>query len=100
MLINKLTEYNWKKNTPISKTGTAKLLTLVLLEGLGELVDGGGDLQSLHQNSLLSLNSDVSWPLDETSKVALGLDVSTESEVASVLLEQRSGTGCTSGTSL
>ena len=65
------------------------LLTLVLLECLGELVDGGGHLQSLHQNSLLSLDADVLWPFDEAGEVTLGLDVSAKSEILHILLEQR-----------
>ena len=42
----------------------------------------------MHKNSLLSLNSNVLGPLDETSKISLGLDVSTNSEVTGVLLEE------------
>jgi hypothetical protein len=72
----------------------------VLVASLGELVDGGGHLQSLEQDSLLSLDSDVLWPLNESSKVALWLDISSKTEVAWILLEKRSGTtragGCTS----
>ena len=41
------------------------LLTLVLLESLGELVDGGGHLETLHEDALLSLNANVLGPLDE-----------------------------------
>ena len=64
-------------------------LTLVLLEGLGELVDLRGHLQSLHQNSLLSLDADVARPFDEAGEVTLGLDVSSKSEILDILLEQR-----------
>ena len=70
-------------------TRFATLLTLVLLECLGELVDGGGHLQSLHQNSLLSLDADVLRPFDEAGEVTLGLDVSAKSEILHILLEQR-----------
>ena len=70
-------------------TRLATLLTLVLLECLGELVDGGGHLQSLHQNSLLSLDADVLRPFDEAGEVTLGLDVSAKSEILHILLEQR-----------
>ena len=49
----------------------------------------GGDLESLHENSLLSLDSDVLWPLHETGEVPLWLDVTSQSEVTWVLLEQR-----------
>jgi hypothetical protein len=69
----------------------AATLTLVLVDSLGELVDDGRDLESLHENTLLSLDSDVLGPLHEAGQVALGLDVATEAEVAGVLLEKRSG---------
>ena len=71
-------------------------LTLVLVNSVGELVDGGGHLESLHQNSLLPLNSDVSWPFDETGEVSLWLDVSSNSEVSGSLLEKRSLSGTAS----
>jgi len=64
-----------------------ELGSLVLLEGLRELVDGGGHLQSLHKNSLLSLNSNVTRPFDEAGEVTLGLDISSKSEIFSILLE-------------
>ena len=64
-------------------------LTLVLLEGLAELVDAGGHLKSLHENSLLSLDADVARPFDEAGEVTLGLDVSSKSEILGILLEQR-----------
>jgi hypothetical protein len=41
----------------------------------------------------LSLDADVLWPLHETSKVALWLDVSSKTEVSWVLLEETSRTG-------
>jgi hypothetical protein len=63
---------------------------------VGELVDGRGDLESLHQDSLLPLNSDVSWPFDETGEVSLWLDVSSNSEVSGSLLEKRCLTGTAS----
>ena len=59
-----------------------------------ELSDGGRHLQSLHQNSLLPLDSDISWPFDETGEVSLWLDVSSNSEVSGSLLEK----GCLAGT--
>jgi len=65
-------------------------LTLVLLESLGELVDGGGHLQSLHKNSLLSLNTDVTRPSNEASEVTRWLEISSKTEVASLFLEERS----------
>lgn len=71
------------------RRGRPVLLTLVLLEGLAELVDHRGHLESLHEDSLLSLNTDVTRPLDKAGEVTLWLDVSSKSEVASVLLEER-----------
>ena len=68
---------------------TGSKLTLVLLEGLTELVDAGRHLQSLHENSLLSLDSDVTRPFNKASEVARRLDVSSKSEIFSVLLEER-----------
>jgi hypothetical protein len=65
-------------------------LTLVLLEGLGELVDLGRDLESLHEDALLALNSDVSRPSHKSGEVALWLDVASKTEVASILLEETS----------
>ena len=65
------------------------LLTLVLLEGLAELVDHGGHLESLHKDSLLSLDANVTRPFHKAGEVTLWLDVSSKSEVASVLLEER-----------
>lgn len=61
---------------------------MILVNRLGELVDGGGHLQSLEQDALLALDADVLGPLDEASEVALGLDVASNSIVAGVLLKQ------------
>jgi hypothetical protein len=62
-------------------------LTLILVNGLWELIDGGGNLESCKKNSLLTLDTNVLRPLDETSEVSLGLDVSTDSKVTWILLE-------------
>jgi len=53
-----------------------------------ELVETGRDLQSLEKDSLLTLDADILWPLDEASEISLGLDVSTDSIVMSFLLEE------------
>ena len=66
-----------------------RTLTFVLVDSLSELVDCWGDLQSLEKHSLLSLDTHVLWPLDEASKVALWLDVTSETEVSWALLEER-----------
>jgi len=52
-------------------------------------VESGRDLESLEENSLLSLNSNIFWPLDKASEISLGLDVSSNSEISWVLGEQR-----------
>ena len=43
----------------------------------------------MEKNSLLTLNANILRPSDEASKVSLWLDVSSDSEVARILLEQR-----------
>lgn len=62
--------------------------TLVLVNGMGELSNGWGNLEALHKDGLLSLNADILGPLDETGEVSHGLDVTTDSEVAGVLGEE------------
>ena len=64
------------------------LLTLVLVNGLRELIDGGRNLEALEKNALLSLNTDVLGPFDKTGEVADWLDVTTDSEVLGRLLEE------------
>ena len=66
-----------------------RFLTLVLIDGLRELVECGGNLESLKKNSLLTLDADVLGPLDEAGEISLGLDVTTDSKVTSILLEER-----------
>jgi len=61
---------------------------LVLVDGLGELVEYWWDLDSHLHDSLLSLDSNVLWPLDESSEVLLWLDGSTNSEASWVLGEE------------
>lgn len=56
---------------------------------MGELVDGGGDFKTLEKNALLSLDTDVLRPFDETGEVSHGLDVAADSEVLWGLLEER-----------
>jgi len=60
---------------------------LVLVKSRLELGNTWGDLQALHENSLLSLNTDVLGPSHVTGKVNLGLDITTNTEVAGILLE-------------
>ena len=63
-------------------------LTLVLVNSLGELVDGGWNLETLEKNTLLSLDADILWPLDEAGEVASWLNITTDSEVSWGLLEK------------
>lgn len=74
-------------------------LTLVLVDGLLELVESGRDLQSLEKDSLLTLDADVLGPLDEAGEISLGLDVTSNSKVTSILLEEGAlGNGGAGGT--
>jgi len=59
------------------------------VKGVGELVDHWWDFQSLLENGLLSLKSNVFGPSDESSKVSLRLDILTDSEVLRSLFEER-----------
>lgn len=61
----------------------------VLVQGVGELGDRGGDLQALVKDDLLALEADVLGPLDEAAQVTRGLDVLANAEVAGALLEER-----------
>lgn len=61
---------------------------MIPVDSLGELVESGRNLQSLKKNSLLSLDANILRPPDEASEISLWLDVSSDSEVASILLEQ------------
>ena len=63
-------------------------LTLVSVDSLWELVESGGHLESLKKNSLLTLDANIFWPSDEASEISLWLNVSSDSKVASILLEQ------------
>ena len=62
---------------------------MVFIQGLSELVDLRRDLESLEKDSLLSLESDVSWPSDESGEILLGLDISTDSEASGGRFEKR-----------
>ena len=54
---------------------------------MGELPDLSWDLQSLHEDSLLSLKEDVLWPSDKPGKISSWKDVTTNSEGLGVGLE-------------
>jgi len=59
------------------------------IEALREDVEWCWDLESHHEDSLLSLDSNILWPLDESGKVLCWLDIGTNSEVSGGLLEER-----------
>lgn len=61
---------------------------VILVEGLGELVNLGRNFKSLEENSFLSLKSNVSGPSDESGEVSLGLDITTNSEGSGLRFEQ------------
>lgn len=63
-------------------------LSLILGHGLGELVEGWGDFESVKEDLLLSLEENVVGPSDESGEVSLGSDVTSDSEVAGGLLEE------------
>ena len=54
-----------------------------------ELVDSGRHLESLKENALLSLDSDVLGPGHKSCHVFLGLDVAADAEVLWPSLHQR-----------
>ncbi len=53
------------------------------------MVQCGRNLESLEKNSLLSLESDILWPSDESGQISSGLDITSDSEVSWGLLEKR-----------
>lgn len=61
----------------------------VAVQGVLELGNRRGDLQTHVQNLLLALEADIFGPLDEAGQVALGLDVLTDTEVTGALLDER-----------
>ena len=64
------------------------LRTLVLVEGLGELVDRRRHLEALLQDGALALHANVARPLDDTREVALARrQVATDRELTRLLLE-------------
>lgn len=51
-------------------------------------MESGRHLESLKKNSLLTLDANIFRPPDEAGEISLWLNVSSDSKVASVLLEQ------------
>ena len=61
----------------------------VAVQGVLELSDGRGNLETDAQDLLLALELDILGPLDETGQVTLGLDVLTNTEVTRASLDER-----------
>jgi hypothetical protein len=72
----------------------------VLIQNLGELVDGRGNLETLVQDLLLTLKTNILGPLDEARKITLGLDILTNAKVAATLLNERVGRSLGGGLTL
>ena len=70
-------------------------LSLVPLQSFLELGDLWWDTESLQKNLLLSLNSDVLWPLDESRQISLMHHITTNAVISRALLEE-SLVGCVS----
>lgn len=66
-----------------------ELSSSVLVEGVGELSNGRGDLEALTEDDLLALKADILRPLDKASQVGLGTDVLPNAEVLGGSLEER-----------
>jgi len=62
---------------------------LVSVDSGAELVQCGRNLESLEEDSLLSLEDDVFGPSDESGQISSGLDITTNSEVSGSLFEER-----------
>lgn len=61
----------------------------VLVEDVGELSDGRGNLDAHLENLLLALEADILGPLNHTGQVTLGLDVLADAKVAGAALDER-----------
>ena len=70
-------------------------LSLVPLQSFLELGDLWWDTESLQKNLLLSLNSDVLWPLDKSRQISLVHHITTNAVISRALLEE-SLVGCVS----
>jgi hypothetical protein len=65
------------------------LITLVLVKGLGEVVDARGHLNALLQDGLLALNAHVARPLNIAREVALGREDGTANAVVARVLSEK-----------
>jgi hypothetical protein len=63
--------------------------SLVLVKSLSELVDAGGNLETLHEDGLLALDTHITRPLHVTGQVkGAGTGILTDAVVTSILLEE------------
>jgi hypothetical protein len=63
---------------------------LILSKSLGELVDAGGDLQTLVKDSTLTLDANVLGPSDESTQITSGgADIASNSEITGLGGEDR-----------
>lgn len=67
---------------------TENLGSSVLIQSTLELVDGGGDLQALLQDSALALDANIQGPFDITSQVTARLDIIADRVVTGLLCEE------------
>jgi len=51
-------------------------------------MNNGRDLESLEEDSLLSLEENVFWPSDESGQISFWLNITTNSEVSGPAFEQ------------
>jgi len=65
--------------------------SLVVVNSLAELVDGGWDLKTLEQDALLTLDADILGPSNEAGQVLGEFDIATNAEVTGVLGEKGAG---------
>jgi len=63
----------------------------VLIEDVGELVDCRGYLQTLVEDPLLALETNIFGPFNIAGEIALGLDILTNAKISWPLLDQRVG---------
>jgi len=63
----------------------------LLVQSLGELVDGRRNLQSLLENRSLPLELDVGWPSNESGQISFWLDILANAEVLGSFFKERVG---------
>jgi len=62
--------------------------SLISVNSVGELVECGRNLESLEEDSLLSLEKDVFGPTNKSGEVSGGLDITSDSEASGLFLEE------------